>query len=62
MNRLGPEALLFGLLLVPCAGWAQATPPDPKRAAEFVADSAAGLKTLQTWYVEETGLWKTTGW
>jgi predicted alpha-1,6-mannanase (GH76 family) len=62
MNRLVPEALLFGLLLLPCAGWAQPSSADAKRAAEFVADSAAGLKTLQTWYVEETGLWKTTGW
>src|ERR1035437_2721414 len=62
MNRRAPEALLFGLLLLPSAGWAQPTPPDPKRAMEFVANSAAGLKTLQTWYVEETGRWKTTGW
>lgn len=56
------KVLLFGLLLLPSAGWTQATPPDPKRAAEFLAESAAGLKVLQTWYVEETGLWKTTGW
>jgi predicted alpha-1,6-mannanase (GH76 family) len=62
MNRLIPEALLFGVLLVPGAGRAQPTAPDPKRAAEFVADSAAGLKALQTWYVQETGLWKTTNW
>jgi predicted alpha-1,6-mannanase (GH76 family) len=62
MNRLIPAALLFGLLLLPCAGWTQTTPPDPKRATEFLADSAAGLKALQTWYVEETGLWKTTNW
>jgi predicted alpha-1,6-mannanase (GH76 family) len=47
--------LLFGLLFASSAA-------DSNRAAEFVADSAAGLKTLQTWYVEETGLWKTTGW
>jgi predicted alpha-1,6-mannanase (GH76 family) len=62
MNRLRAEALVLGLLLVPRLGWAQPTPPDPKRAAEFLADAAAGFKTLQTWYVEETGLWKTTGW
>ena len=30
--------------------------------ADFLADSAAGLRTLQTWYVRETGLWRTTGW
>ena len=62
MNRLLRAALLFGLLLLPCACWAQTTPPDPKRATEFLADSAAGLKALQTWYVAETGLWKTTNW
>jgi predicted alpha-1,6-mannanase (GH76 family) len=57
-----PKLLLFGLLLLPRAAWTQLTPPDPKRAAEFVSASEAGLKTLQTWYVEETGLWKTTNW
>jgi predicted alpha-1,6-mannanase (GH76 family) len=62
MKRLMPRVLLFGLLLLPCAGWAQTNPLDPKRAAEFIANSAAGLTTLQTWYVQETGLWKTTGW
>jgi predicted alpha-1,6-mannanase (GH76 family) len=56
------KLLALGVLLFPCTGWAQPTPPDPKRAAEFIADSAAGLKALQTWYVEETGLWKTTNW
>jgi predicted alpha-1,6-mannanase (GH76 family) len=55
-------ALLFGLLFLPCAGRAQLTPPDPKLAAEFAANSETGFKTLQTWYVSETGLWKTTNW
>ncbi len=62
MNRLLPGIFLFGFVHLPCAGWAQPTPPDPRRVTEFVADSAAGLKAHQTWYVEETGLWKTTGW
>lgn len=62
MNRLIPVALLFGFLLLPGAGRAQSTPPDPKRAAEFVANSESGLKALQTSYVDETGLWKTTNW
>jgi predicted alpha-1,6-mannanase (GH76 family) len=63
MNRLIHEVLLFALLLPPCAGWAQGTSsPDAKRAAEFLSDSAAGLKTLQGWYAEDTGLWKTTNW
>jgi len=61
MKRLMPRVLLFGLLLLPCAGWAQTNPLDPKRAAEFIANSAAGLTTLQTWYVQETGLWKRRG-
>jgi predicted alpha-1,6-mannanase (GH76 family) len=62
MNRLTLAAILFGLLLLPCAVRAQTNPPDSKRAAEFLANSAAGLTTLQTWYVKETGQWKTTGW
>ena len=62
MNLIMPRVLLFGLLLLPCAGWAQTNPPDPKLATEFVANSAAGLATLQKWYVQETGLWNTTGW
>ena len=49
--RLTPPALLLALLL-PCAAWPQS----------FLPDSAAGMKALQTWYVEDTGLWKTTGW
>lgn len=56
-----PQGLLFGLLFIPCAGWTQSSSPI-KQAADFVADSASGVKTLQTWYVEETGLWQTTGW
>ena len=62
MNRNGPKLLLLGFLLLPCAGRAQSTPPDPQRAAEFAADAAAGVKTLQGWYAEDTGLWKTTNW
>jgi predicted alpha-1,6-mannanase (GH76 family) len=62
MNRLVPAALLLGVLLLPAASAQQPAPPDPKRAAEFIANSEAGLKTLQTWYDEETGRWKTTGW
>jgi predicted alpha-1,6-mannanase (GH76 family)/acetyl esterase/lipase len=38
------------------------SPGEPKPAMEFSLNSAAGLKTLQTWYTEDTGLWKTTGW
>jgi hypothetical protein len=49
-------------LLLPCIGWAQATPSDSKRAAGFMAELAAGSKVLLAWYVEETGLWKTTNW
>jgi len=62
MNRISPEVLLFGLMLLPFAGRTQSTPPDPKRASEFLADSEAGLKALQAWYAEDTGLWTTTNW
>jgi predicted alpha-1,6-mannanase (GH76 family) len=48
--------------LVCSAGWAQINAPDPKRAADFVFQSAAGIQTLQGWYAEDTGRWKTTGW
>jgi len=61
---IGPMAkfLSLALLFVPYAAWPQSTAPDSKRAAEYLAESAAGLKTLQTWYAEDTGLWKTTNW
>jgi predicted alpha-1,6-mannanase (GH76 family) len=62
MARIPPQMVLFGLLLLPGVGWTQPTPSDSKRATEFATESAAGLKVLQTWYVEETGLWKTTNW
>jgi predicted alpha-1,6-mannanase (GH76 family) len=62
MNCLMPKVLAFGLLLLPCSNWAQPNPSDSKRAAQFLANAADGLTTLQTWYVQETGLWKTTGW
>src|SRR5579863_3389164 len=61
VHRISP-ALLFGVMLLPFAGRTQSTPPDPKRAAEFMADAEAGLKTLQAWYAEDTGLWNTTNW
>lgn len=56
ISRPLSAALLFGLLLLPCASRAQVTPPDPKLAAELAANSEAGLKALQTWYISETGL------
>jgi predicted alpha-1,6-mannanase (GH76 family) len=56
------EAVLFALLLFPRAGTTQSTAADPQLATDFLTDAAAGLKTLQNWYVRETGLWRTTGW
>ena len=58
MHRL----CLIALLFLPCSGWAQSTPADPRRAAEFAAHAADGVKALQGWYAEDTGLWKTTNW
>jgi len=62
MSRLIPIGVMFGLLLLSSASRAQNTPPDANRAAEFAVHSAAGLKGLQSWYAEDTGLWKTTNW
>jgi predicted alpha-1,6-mannanase (GH76 family) len=31
-------------------------------APNLLACAAAGIESLQKWYVEETGLWRTTGW
>jgi len=62
MSRLIPIGVMFGLLLLSSASRAQNTPPDANRAAEFAVHSAAGLKALQSWYAEDTGLWKTTNW
>ena len=62
MNRLSRDGILFGLMFLPFVCRAQSAPPDPKRAAEFLAESEAGLKALQSWYDDNTGLWKTTNW
>ncbi len=50
-----PMAVLATLGLL--AGGARAQP-----STDFLANAAAGLKTLQAWYVPETGLWQTTNW
>ncbi len=50
-----PVVVLAALTFLTAAGFAQPT-------TDFLANSAAGLKTLQTWYTPETGLWKTTNW
>lgn len=62
MKSLNSGILLVILLGAACAGWMQVTPADPKRAAEFVDEAAAGMKALQAWYAEDTGLWRTTNW
>lgn len=62
MDQKSTVLLVFGLLLLPFAARTQTASADPKRAAEFLAESAAGLKVLQDWYVEDTGLWRTTNW
>jgi len=50
-----PVAILASLSLLAACAWSQP-------ATDFLANSAAGLKTLQAWYVPETGLWQTTNW
>ena len=60
MKHFARAAFLLGLLIAPGAAQSQATPPDPKRAAEFLADSAAGVQALQTRYVDDKGQWTTT--
>ncbi len=48
--------LLFCLLSLQ----SPAQTPDPAR--ESLAHAALGLQTLQGWYAQETGLWRTTNW
>jgi predicted alpha-1,6-mannanase (GH76 family) len=36
--------------------------PHSATCADFLEDSAVGIRTLQSWYVADTGLWKTTNW
>jgi len=50
------KALVLALLLWPHSA---ASGSDP---SNFLADSAAGIRTLQTWYISDTGLWRTTNW
>jgi predicted alpha-1,6-mannanase (GH76 family) len=54
--RKAIEVALLGLLLLPGGAG------ESKRETEFLDEAAAGLKTLQAWYAEDTGLWKTTNW
>ncbi len=49
-------ALLAALSLLAATALCQ------KPATDFLAEAEAGLKTLQTWYAQETGLWRTTNW
>ncbi|MDQ2949973.1 MAG: glycoside hydrolase family 76 protein [Acidobacteriota bacterium] len=51
-----PTVAVLAALSLLAAG-ALAQPP-----ADHLANAAAGLKTLQAWYVPETGLWQTTNW
>ena len=53
-------AVLAALSLLAAGALAQVPPAQP--ATDFLANAAAGLKTLQIWYVPETGLWQTTNW
>ncbi len=53
-------AVLAALSLLAAGALAQVPPAQP--ATDFLTNAAAGLKTLQTWYVPETGLWQTTNW
>jgi predicted alpha-1,6-mannanase (GH76 family) len=53
-------AVLAALRLLAAGALAQV--PPAQTATDFLTNAAAGLKTLQTWYVPETGLWQTTNW
>jgi predicted alpha-1,6-mannanase (GH76 family) len=57
MGRPSAVAAAVVAALGMLAGAALAQP-----ATDYLANAAAGLKTLQTWYAPETGLWQTTNW
>src|ERR1017187_2612672 len=56
------KVLLIALLLLPHSATGGLAPSDPKVATSFLADSAVGIRALQTWYMRDTGLWRTTIW
>lgn len=62
MRGLSCSGLMVICLLLPGAVRAQSNAPDGKRASEFASHAEAGLKALQAWYDQDTGLWKTTNW
>lgn len=56
------RVFLVALLLAPHCGAGGPAPSAPRVPAGFLADSAVGIRALQTWYIRDTGLWRTTNW
>ena len=56
------RVFLIALLLVPHSGTSGPAPSDTQVPASFLAVSAVGIRALQTWYIRDTGLWRTTNW
>lgn len=44
------------------AAFCQSVPPAPASSSQYLQHATRGVETLQGWYDEGTGLYKTTGW
>ena len=53
MKHFVPAAFLLGLLIAPGAGQSAGQAVRSQRATEYIANSDAGVKALQSWYAEE---------
>ena len=54
--------VLLTVLPLLAAGPCQGAPASTETTPDFLQYSAAGIAALQRWYVEDTGLWRSTGW
>ena len=59
MPRLSARLSLLIWLICPCA---VSQPTQAAGTTDPRSCAAAGIESLQKWYVPDTGLWKTTGW
>lgn len=52
---------IFATVICAVSSWAQ-TPESPPKHSSDLQRAADGIHTLQSWYTQSTGLYKTTGW
>ncbi|HTZ89509.1 MAG TPA: glycoside hydrolase family 76 protein [Alloacidobacterium sp.] len=59
-RKLTLTALVTLIFIAPL--WAQRTSDVPAKHSSYLRQASDGIKTLQSWYTQSTGLYQTTGW